>query len=178
MNEITTEIQVNRFVQADEQGVIDVILSIQREEFGIPIAIEDQPDLQSIPEFYQVGRGDFWVAKAEDKVIGTIGLKDIGAGQAALRKMFVAAAYRGRAFGVASRLLDRLVAGAEERGVTDIFLGTTDKFLAAHRFYEKSRFVEIKASDLPATFPMMVVDTKFYALQLARSSTHGWSEDG
>lgn len=86
-------IQIRRFVPSDESGVSAMILPIQREEFGIPITAEDQPDLKAIPEFYQTGTGDFWVAVQDDQVIGSIGLRDIGAGQVALRKMFVAARF-------------------------------------------------------------------------------------
>ncbi len=159
-----SDIQISRFEPTDQQGVIDVILPIQREEFGIAISAEDQPDLQAIPDFYQVGKGDFWVAKHQGQVIGTIGLKDIGA-QTALRKMFVAAPFRGREFGVAAQLLNTLLENAWQRGVQEIYLGTTDKFLAAHRFYEKHGFVEVAKEDLPESFPVMKVDSKFYFLR-------------
>jgi N-acetylglutamate synthase-like GNAT family acetyltransferase len=98
-------------------------------------------------------------------VIGTIGLKDIGAGQTALRKMFVAAPFRGREFGVAAQLLNTLLEEAWQRGVKEIYLGTTDKFLAAHRFYEKHGFVEVAKQALPESFPVMKVDSKFYVLR-------------
>lgn len=160
-----SDIQICRFEPADQQGVIDVILPIQREEFGIAISAEDQPDLQAIPDFYQVGHGDFWVAKHKGQVIGTIGLKDIGAQQTALRKMFVAAPFRGREFGVAAQLLNTLLENAWHRGVQEIYLGTTDKFLAAHRFYEKHGFVEVAKEALPESFPVMKVDSKFYVLR-------------
>ena len=159
-------IEITRFERGDAQGVIDVILQIQREEFGFSLTADDQPDLQSIPDFYQAGTGDFWVARLDGKIIGTIGLKDIGAAQAALRKMFVAAPFRGREFGVARRLLSRLFDHGRERAITDIFLGTTDRFLAAHRFYEKNGFVEIAKEALPKSFPLMAVDTRFYVSRL------------
>jgi predicted N-acetyltransferase YhbS len=50
--------------------------------------------------------------------------------------------------------------------VKDIFLGTTDKFLAAHRFYEKHGFTEVAKETLPVSFPLMAVDSRFYALSL------------
>ncbi|MEE4790741.1 GNAT family N-acetyltransferase [Pseudomonas alliivorans] len=162
-----TDILIQRFESHHQQGVVDVILPIQREEFGIAITAEDQPDLKSIPDFYQSGTGDFWVATHGGQVIGTIGLKDIGAGQAALRKMFVAAPFRGREFSVAARLLDRLIQDARIKGVSEIFLGTTDKFLAAHRFYEKHGFSEVARENLPESFPLMAVDSKFYVLALS-----------
>lgn len=169
---MTTAIRIRQFVPADRDGVLDVILPIQREEFGIEITAGDQPDLNAIGDFYQSGRGGFWVAEHDGAIVGTIGLKDIAPGrtakaQAALRKMFVAAPYRGRPYGVASRLLGHLLADARERGVEEIFLGTTAKFLAAHRFYEKNGFAEIARPDLPASFPVMAVDTKFYVRGIA-----------
>ncbi|WP_024643526.1 GNAT family N-acetyltransferase [Pseudomonas syringae] len=160
------DIQVRRFIPSDESGVSALILPIQREEFDIAITAEDQPDLKAIPEFYQTGTGDFWVAVQGDQVVGSIALKDIGSGQAALRKMFVAAPFRGREFSVAARLLNRLVEESTAKGVTQVFLGTTDKFLAAHRFYEKHGFREITKGDLPASFPLIAVDSKFYVLGL------------
>jgi GNAT superfamily N-acetyltransferase len=164
---MTEAIEIFPFRAGDHQGVIDLILPIQREEFGIAITAEDQPDLAAIPAFYQIGKGDFWVARHDGKVVGSIGLKDIGNDQAALRKMFVAAPCRGREFGVAAGLLQRLIAEARERGLREIFLGTTDLFLAAHRFYEKHGFVEIDKEELPDSFLFMPVDTKFYVFRLA-----------
>ncbi|MBA1231210.1 GNAT family N-acetyltransferase [Pseudomonas viridiflava] len=161
-----TDILIQRFEPHHQQGVVDMILPIQREEFGIAITAEDQPDLKAIPDFYQSGTGDFWVATHGEQVIGTLGLKDIGGGQAALRKMFVAAPFRGREFGVAAKLLARLIEDASVKGLNEIFLGTTDKFLAAHRFYEKHGFSEVAKENLPASFPVMAVDSKFYVLVL------------
>jgi hypothetical protein len=46
--------------------------------------------------------------------------------------------------------------------VRDLFLGTIDAFVAAHRFYERNGFVQIPAADLPEAFPLMGVDTRFY----------------
>jgi GNAT superfamily N-acetyltransferase len=147
-------------------GVIDLVLPIQQQEFGIPITLEDQPDLLDVAGFYRKGAGDFWVAVDDGKVVGSIALIDIGGGRAALRKMFVAAPYRGASFGMARGLLDTVVAHCLERGVREILLGTTAKYLAAHRFYEKNGFREIRREELPASFPVMAVDSKFYVRTL------------
>jgi N-acetylglutamate synthase-like GNAT family acetyltransferase len=140
---------------------------IQREEFDIPITAKDQPDLQDIPSFYQTGTGDFWVAEAGNRVVGTIGLKDIENNNAALRKMFVARSWRGPSMRVAATLLDRALIHARQVQIKNIYLGTTDKFVAAHRFYEKNGFALIDQRALPPAFPLMAVDTRFYALRLA-----------
>jgi N-acetylglutamate synthase-like GNAT family acetyltransferase len=148
-------------------GVVEVILPIQQKEFEIPITLEQQPDLKDICDFYQIGRGNFWVALDDRRVIGTVALLDIGDDQVALRKMFVKEAYRGRDHGVAKLLLNACLKWSRERDVTEIFLGTTAKFLAAHRFYEKNGFREISRDELPASFPVMMVDTKFYSRIIA-----------
>src|SRR5215831_14218835 len=115
-------------------GVVAVILPIQQTEFSIPITLEEQPDIKDIGAFYQRDAGNFWVALANGKVVGTLGLLDIGNRQAALRKMFVAAAHRGAGFSIARRLLDTLLAWCREHAIREVYLGTTAKFHAAHRF--------------------------------------------
>lgn len=147
-------------------AVVELIVSIQRGEFGFDIDLERQPDLAAIPAYYQQGSGNFWVALDQDQVIGTIALKDIGHHGVALRKMFVATGYRGPAWGVASKLLHGALDWAKRYAVKNVFLGTTDKFHAAHRFYEKHGFSLIDKTDLPASFPFMPVDTRFYRREL------------
>ena len=155
-------IQIVPFASQHVEGVGALIVGIQRDEFQIPITLEDQPDLQNIPAFYQQGAGNFWVAVSEGEVVGTVALLDIGNDQGALRKMFVHASYRGPGHGISARLLDTLLEWARARGLKDIYLGTTEKFLAAHRFYERNGFQQIGVSELPARFPKMALDTRFY----------------
>jgi N-acetylglutamate synthase-like GNAT family acetyltransferase len=155
-------IEIVPFAAAHQAGVLDVILPIQQTEFDLPITLADQPDLVDVPRCYRNGHGDFWVALSERDVVGTIALLDIGNRQGALRKMFVRADLRGPSHGVAGRLLATLLAACEERGVDEVYLGTTARFLAAHRFYAKNGFVEVAKTALPAAFPIMAVDTRFF----------------
>lgn len=145
-----------------QSGVLDLILPIQQLEFGVPITLEEQPDLLDIPNVYQRGSGNFWVALHDDEVIGTIALIDIGNGQAALRKMFVKPAWRGAPHHVAAKLLDTLVAWCAAQDVQEIYLGTVEKLHAAQRFYSKQGFSEIDPAMLPRRFPRMQVDTRFF----------------
>lgn len=154
---------------ADRDVVAALIVPIQREEFGIPITLADQPDLADVAGFYRRGVGEFWVAtpvEAPERVVGTIALIDIGNGIGVIRKMFVASGYRGPEWKVARRLLAHLIDHARAHGLTRLVLGTTDKFLAAHRFYEREGFAVIAADDLPEAFPRMAVDTRFYEMGL------------
>jgi N-acetylglutamate synthase-like GNAT family acetyltransferase len=159
---IMEKITLQDYTEKFEDDILDLILEIQQNEFGISITKKDQPDLSDIKNFYQTGNGNFWVALFENHVVGTISLKDIGNRQAALRKMFVKAEYRGNPYKTAQLLLDRLLEWSHERGLTDIYLGTTEKFLAAHRFYEKNNFERVTPEQLPPNFPLMKVDTRFY----------------
>jgi hypothetical protein len=59
-----------------------------------------------------------------------------------------------------------LIGWATSKGVEETYLGTTSKYLAAHRFYKKNSFIEIDKSILPKEFPVMKVDTKFFKLSL------------
>ncbi|WP_291870591.1 GNAT family N-acetyltransferase [Caulobacter sp.] len=156
---------IRPFHPGDEDAVVGVILPIQREEFGFSITAADQPDLADIPTWYQTGAGQFWLAELNGEAVGTIALKDIGNGAVALRKMFVKPVARG-AIGAAQALLDTALDHARAHGVSTIWLGTTEKFKAAHRFYEKNSFALVDADDLPETFPRMAVDTRFYRLGL------------
>ena len=160
---------IQSFSPEHAQGVAELIVPIQQNEFGVDINLDAQPDLKDIPGYYQHGQGDFWVAVEDGKVVGSISLLDIGNNQSALRKMFVAESHRGGkggGKGVAHQLLEVALAHARIKGVAEIFLGTTVQFLAAHRFYEKNGFHLIDAETLPASFPRMEVDTRFYRLAL------------
>jgi GNAT superfamily N-acetyltransferase len=155
-------IKIAAYSSAFQSAVINVILPIQREEFGLGVTVDDQPDLLEIPGFYQSGSGGFWIALDGPNVVGTIALRDIGNRQGALRKMFVKASHRGPEFGVSRLLLDHLVTTSVANGIAEVLLGTTERFHAAHRFYERNGFKRIAVIDLPATFPRMAVDTRFY----------------
>lgn len=161
-----SSILIRPWQPTDRDAVGVLIVGIQRGEFGLDIDLATQPDLMDVADFYGRGDGGFWVAEDDGRVVGCIGLRDIGEGQAALRKMFVAASHRGRETRLAARLLGALLEHARHRQLQTIYLGTTARFLAAHRFYEKHGFVQIARDALPASFPLMAVDSRFYALEL------------
>ena len=161
-------LSVRPFAPEDAPDVQRLVLGIQREEFGVPVTLEEQPDLRDVPAYYQKDRGAFWVAVDGDQLVGTIGLLDIGHGQGALRKMFVAPSHRGAALGTGAALLRTCLEWAAQAGMREVLLGTTEQFQAAHRFYEKWGFVLIAPDALPAHFPRMRLDTRFYRYDFER----------
>jgi len=147
-----------------QQQVIDLILNIQQNEFNVPVTIADQPDLSDVENFYCGKNGNFWIAVEYSKVIGTIAFIDIGNNQSCIRKMFVHKNWRGKDKGVGQSLLNALTKWCREKNIKEVYLGTIDIMLAAHKFYIKNGFVEIDKTQLPATFPVMKVDNKFFKL--------------
>lgn len=158
-------IEIREYSNQNIDEIFQMILNIQINEFNIAIDRNSQPDLDSISEFYQRDKGNFWLAEEDSQIVGTAALKDIGDNIAVLRKMFVKKEYRGKELSVSRLLLDSVLHWGMEKKIGKIFLGTTDKFQAAHRFYEKNGFVEIHESELPVSFPRMMVDSKFYRYQ-------------
>ncbi|MBI1858600.1 MAG: GNAT family N-acetyltransferase [Candidatus Melainabacteria bacterium] len=149
--------------------VADLILGIQRNEFDVEITLNEQPDLLDINEFYIKSGGNFLIALDNDIVIGTIAVLNISDGLYALRKMFVDFGYRGKENGVAKILLDRLFAWLKDKNAKEVYLGTISKYKAAHRFYEKNDFIEVKKENLPETFPLMKVDDRFFKYSFVQS---------
>jgi GNAT superfamily N-acetyltransferase len=146
--------------------VIDLILSIQQNEFGLSITIDQQPDLRDLDANYHTGGGNFWGAFFGEELIGTIALINTGHKAGCIRKMFVKAPYRGKEWGTAQKLLDVLLQFCRDNEITDVQLGTVEQLKAAHRFYERNGFERIAVDELPAYFPRMMTDTMFYQLHL------------
>ncbi len=157
-----SEVLVQPFDRKYAEAVIALILPIQQIEFGVPVTAADQPDLLDIPAFYFKDNGNFWIAVANGRVVGTIGLLDYGDGGFALRKMFVEKSYRGAAMGIAQSLWQVAKDWVVQQGGKNIYLGTVEILKAAHRFYEKNGFSRVEQQELPEDFPRMPVDTVFY----------------
>lgn len=159
-----TCIEIKPYSDKYKNQIIQLTFKIG-EEFNFHISLNDQPDLLMIPKFYQAGLGNFWIAINSDKVVGTIGLVDIGNNQGTIRKVFVDSEYRGKEKNVSTALLNTLINWCRQKNINEIYLGTRAIFLAAHRFYEKNGFKEISGETLPKTFPMNSADSKFYVYQ-------------
>jgi N-acetylglutamate synthase-like GNAT family acetyltransferase len=150
------------YQSAYKDQIADLIIGIQQGEFNVPITLQDQPDLMNIENFYQINNGNFWCALVDDKVVGTIALIDMGAGMACIRKMFVAANYRGQEHRVAHQLHDTMQAWCAAKGIVEVYLGTLDYLHAAIRFYTKKGYQAIVPENLPSSFPRMPVDNRFF----------------
>ncbi|MBX9668385.1 MAG: GNAT family N-acetyltransferase [Candidatus Obscuribacterales bacterium] len=159
--------EIVEFDSRYQEAIERLVLPIQQVEFGVKITRDEQPDLTNIQSVFQTGNGNFWIALSNGKVVGTIGVVDIGDQMVALKKMFVDKEYRGKQAGVAQSLMDTAKRWCVEKNLCTVLLGTTAQMSAAHRFYEKNGFVEVAMDKLPSNFPIVHVDTKFYRLDLS-----------
>ncbi len=146
--------------------VTDLILTIQKNEFGLPITLNQLSDLQDVETYYHLGGGNFWGAFTGGNLVGTIGLINCGHHIGCVRKMFVKKEYRGKELGIAQQLLNTLMLYCSEKDITDIYLGTTHQLKAAHRFYERNGFTPVGIKDLPTYFPRMMTNNVFYQFHL------------
>jgi putative acetyltransferase len=162
-------INIIPFEKQYTDGVVKLILDIQQLEFQVPITIEDQPDLFVIRAFYQINKGQFWVALDNDMVVGSIALIDCGNGVGCIRKMFVKAEYRGKKYNIAQCLLNKLTAWGIDHAFTNVYLGTIERLQAAIAFYKRNGFTLIDKQNLPGSFPIMAVDTHFFEKNLQQT---------
>lgn len=151
--------------------IIDLILSIQQNEFNLDITINQQLDLRDIETNYHQGGGNFWGVFSGVELIGTIAIINCGRQTGCIRKMFVKKEYRGRELGTAQLLLSTLLRFCEENKIIHIYLGTVHQLKAAHRFYERNGFTLIDPAVLPPHFPLMATDNMFYQLHLDKPNT-------
>lgn len=158
--------EIITFSPAYRDQVGPFVLSVQH-EFGVPITLADQPDLNAIEQYYITPGGNFWLALDGDKVVGTAALLRVDASSAIMRKLFVAPAHRGAA-AVGKKLLDTMLEWAHGNHVKNIYLGTVNVFRAACRFYEKHGFTRLSEAQLPHAIAAqkMKVDDTFYCIEV------------
>ena len=138
---------------------INLILTILENEF-YSFGYE-RPDLFNIPETYQANNWNFWIAIEKGKVVGTVGLRNYGNNRGLLKRLYVNKNFRRT--GLGSKLFVTLVKFAKEKNYREVFLGTSEKMIAANQFYLKMGFKRIDS--FPAEIPNPG-DTVFYKIDL------------
>lgn len=159
-------IHIKQYEDGDRDEIIALVLHCQNDGTRPLVSVEDQPELLHIREKYLASGGGFWVAKDQDKVIGSIGLMNFGNGIGVLKKFFVYERYRGEPCHLGQKLYGELLAFARSGGIRTLILDTPKNTDRAHRFYEKSGFTKIEKEDLPVRFDYPYDDCDFFLLKL------------
>lgn len=133
--------------------VIALILYIQNYDNKVDLSLGEQPDMNDIENYYFKDGGCFWIAiNDEDDVVGTLGFMNKYNNCGVLKKFFVMNEYRGKEYGIANKMFEKLVEKAKECGVNKVVLDTPSACYAAHAFYKKHGFSEIGKEELPITY--------------------------
>ncbi len=157
---------IEQYEEADRDEVIELVLHCQNDGSRPLLSIDDQPELLHIGEKYFSGGGGFWVAKCRGRVIGSIGLMDLGDGVGVLKKFFVYEDYRGNPHHLGQKLYEKLLVSARDKGFNKLILDTPKNTERAHKFYRMAGFIQIDEGELPGLYDYPYKDCDFFLLNL------------
>jgi N-acetylglutamate synthase-like GNAT family acetyltransferase len=147
-----------------KQQVIDLILDIQNKEAKVGISLNEQSDLLDINRYYMRNGGCFWIAIADNQIIGTIGLMKSEQDWGILKKFFVHSDYRSQKIGLA--LYQKLIGFVKENDIHHVILDTPAVAEKSHLFYERAGFKRIEKRNLPFSYSYPDRDSLLYQLDL------------
>ncbi len=134
---------------ADAEAVRELVFAILREHGLDPDPESTDADLNDLEASYLHPGGAFdVVVDASGAVVSSVGLFPLGGGRCELRKMYVAAAHRGR--GLGRRLVNHALGRARGLGFRRAELETSSRLEAAIRLYESSGFRPFVPDHMPA----------------------------
>jgi len=154
--------EIVEYAGGRDPEVAALILGVQRDDVGLYVPIEEQPELLDIAGAYRDGA--FWVAVAGGDIVGTIGMMRYG-DSGVLKKLFVRADYRGPD-GAAHALYDVALIWAEAQGLAAIFLDTPSVATRSHAFYRRRGFHVASRAELPPTYDFPDRDSLIFRLDL------------
>ena len=157
---------ISQFEEKYMQDAIDIALHFQNDGTRPLVSVDDQPDLLNIVDEYINKGGNFWIAKNDETLIGTIGIMPYSTEIAVLKKFFVYEDYQGKPNHVGRKLYEVLLNFVKEKGYIIILLDTPHNTIRAHKFYEKAGFRQVKEDDLPIKFSHPYKDCDFFLLEL------------
>lgn len=153
--------EIVEYTDEYKDEVIKLIFEIAENELGHH-SKSGRPDLYNIPEVYQKGKGNFWVATENGHVVGTIALREMQNERGDLWRFYVRKDLR--RMGIGKKLFSALLEFAKENNYKEIFLSTQQEQAAANKFYTKNGFKEVES--LPKDFSTSPNDKVFYELDL------------
>ncbi|HEY0433201.1 MAG TPA: GNAT family N-acetyltransferase [Chitinophagaceae bacterium] len=112
--------------------------------------VTEDHDLQILDkprELVLDGGGSIFLARDNDRVVGTAGISNEGDHVYELIKMCVAKSHQGR--GISRMLIDKCLETARLKGARKIFLYSNSQLTIAIGLYKKYGFVHVDASNSP-----------------------------
>lgn len=160
-------VEINIYTDDDKDEIIKLVLHCQNDGTRPLVTVANQPDLLSINKEYIDKGGNFWVAKDNGKLAGSIGLVNYGNNIAILKKFFVYEPYRGAPYYLGRRLYETLLSFAKEHGFKQIILDTPKNTDRAHKFYKKAGFKQVEQAAYPARYKSAYTDNDYFCLDIS-----------
>jgi len=157
------EVEIVPFELKHQPMVDDLWLEIGK-EFEEPIVTANTKPLK---ELSRLSNRYYWVALADNKVIGTIGIVFLKDNVGELKSFFVSKLFRGEDYEVSKKLFQTITFWAMAHNIVTIYLGTMNQFATAQAFYIKNGFTEITKNQLPHDYIINPVEELFYKKELA-----------
>ena len=135
------DLQIIPFEAAQADGFRSLVAETLR-EFGFEPDPELDADLDDPGPTYAA----LWIALSGAEVVGSVALRDLGAGELELKRMYLRPSQRGR--GIGKHLLALALDWARARGACAVRLDTSERMVAAQHLYEAHGFRRV-AGDAP-----------------------------
>lgn len=111
---------------------------------GIDLSFQNfAKELESLSEMYGPPKGALLLAYEEERLVGCVGLRDLGENICEMKRMFVLPELHGR--GIGSELLHLFIEMASQAGYAAIRLDTLPSLKSALSLYQQAGFREIAA---------------------------------
>ncbi len=134
--------KVRSFKAEDQQAVKKLITSILDQEFQLERKAYSDTDLNMISETYSGSRNTFLVGEVNQKIIGTVAIKEDDRETALLRRLFIDPAHRGKQYG--SQLVDEALTFCRKQGYKKVVFRGSASMSAALALGRKKGFAEVE----------------------------------
>lgn len=116
-------------------------------------------EVRGLPGGYAPPGGALLVAHLDDRTVGMVALRRLDDVRCEMKRLFVRPAARGT--GLGTKLIERIVDEARQRGYRELYLDTLPVMGDAQRLYLQAGF-----EDIPAYYPSPVPGTRYMRKQL------------
>lgn len=141
MNDTIAAIMTRPATDADSPRVIEIIDACFQ---GYPGCVMDLPgldaDLPAVASHFARLGGEFRVAERAGAILGCGGYAPLAHGLVELKRLYVSP--DARRLGIASQLLNWVIAAAKARDAREIGLWSDTRFIEAHVFYLRHGFTQ------------------------------------
>jgi ribosomal protein S18 acetylase RimI-like enzyme len=134
-----------RMFRGSDQPQLKRLVSEVLDEYGFKLDEEWGRDLENPQAVYVDEGGAIFLLCDRDEIVGSCIVSPASVEEAALRRMYIKSAYRGKGWG--QRLLDDALKFAQLKGYRKVFLYTHPAFSNAVGFYKRHGFRETRREE-------------------------------